>query len=224
MLLSIKNHLKKLLNKIAPKFMFHRQVYNALIVHDNTYLHTTGWMRSMQEHKPVDKNGTVLPWMNYAIIHFLKKSLNKNINLFEYGSGYSTLFYANLVKTVTSVEYDKIWMERIKKTLPENAKITYQQKDKDGRYCRTVNITNQKYDVVIIDGRDRINCIKQSIESLSEFGVIILDDSQRERYKEGIEFAIQLGFRSLDFEGLKPTGLVIERTTILYRNNNCLNI
>ena len=70
----------------------------------------------------------------------------------------------------------------------------------------------------------RVNCIKQSIKVLSERGVILLDDSQRDRYQEGINYAKENGFLTLEFESLKPAGYEIDRTTILYRKENCLEI
>ncbi len=59
---------------------------------------------------------------------------------------------------------------------------------------------------------------------LKNGGVILLDDSQREKYIDGINYAKSKGFHALDFEGLKSTGLEMDRTTILYRDNNCLGI
>ena len=79
-------------------------------------------------------------------------------------------------------------------------------------------------DLIIIDGRDRLNCLKQAIEALTHNGVIIFDDTQRSKYSQAYEYSKRKGFRSLNFEGLKPTGFEIERTTILYREKNCLGI
>jgi protein-L-isoaspartate O-methyltransferase len=53
--------------------------------------------------------------MNYSVVEFLRQRLTKNMLLFEYGSGYSTLFFSKLVKKVVSVEYDKDWYERMSK-------------------------------------------------------------------------------------------------------------
>jgi hypothetical protein len=52
----------------------------------------------------------------------------------------------------------------------------------DGDYCRAIGETGDQYDVVIVDSRDRMNCLKQSISALTSRGVILLDDSQRRRY------------------------------------------
>lgn len=220
----MKPAVKAILNKAFPTYVLYGRGFNSLLRNENSYLYTTGWMRSLRERKPVDKDGNEIPWMNYSVIKFLGDRLRKDFNLFEFGSGYSTLFYARLVQSVTSVEYDEEWFEIVKKIAPENVKLIFKEKDINGEYCRVINSTGQKYDVVIVDGRDRVNCIKQSIEALTVRGVILFDDSQREFSLEGINYAKEKGFHALDFEGLKPTGNEIDRTTILYCRDNCFDI
>jgi hypothetical protein len=215
---------KGILNKAFPKYALYWKAFNSLFRNENSYLYSTGWMRSLRERKPVDKDGNEVPWMNYPVIKFLKDRLRRDFNLFEFGSGYSTLFYARLVQCVTSVEYDEEWFQIVKKIIPENVILIFKEKDINGEYCRVINSTGQKYDVVIVDGRDRVNCIKQSIEALTVRGVIVFDDSQMEHYLEGINYAKEKEFRALDFEGLKPTGDEIDRTTIFYRRHNCFDI
>ncbi len=216
--------IKKTVKALFPKAILHFKAYKELIRNENSYLYSTGWMRSLEEYKPVDMNGNPIPWMNYPMVEFLKQRLKKEHNIFEFGSGFSTLFYSQLVNSVNSVEYDKFWFEKLKNEIPTNITLHYQEKDIDGDYCRTIVETNKFYDIVIVDGRDRVNCVKQSIDKLKPNGCIILDDSQRERYLEGIIYAERKGFRQLSFEGLKSTGIGMDRTTILYRTNNCLGI
>jgi len=173
---------------------------------------------------PCSKDGSELPWMNYQVINFLKERLQNDLNLFEYGSGYSTMFYARLVKSVISVEYDKNWLNLMKTKVPGNVTLVYQEKDIDKNYCRAIKEFNQDFDVVIVDGRDRVNCVKHSIDKLSNKGVIILDDSSRDRYTQAFDLTIKAGFRILTFEGLKPKGSDVDKTTIIYRDGNCLGI
>jgi len=93
--------------------------------------------------------------------------------------------------------------------------------DADGDYCRVINNESKLFEVVIVDGRDRVNCVKQAFSKLAESGVVILDDSGRDRYLEAFDHAKNKGYRALNIEGLKPTGNQIHRTTIFYRDNNC---
>lgn len=181
-------------------------------------------MLSLAEGRPVDSVANAIPWMNYNAIEFLDERLNKNLTLFEFGSGYSTYFYASRVKAVVSVEYDDRWYQLVKLQVPSNVDLVFQQEDTDNEYCRVIAGRGQKFDVVIVDGRDRVNCIKHSITALSDQGVILLDDSQRERYQDGIVLAEASGFRVLHMSGLKATGGRSVRTTILYRDGNCFGI
>jgi tRNA A58 N-methylase Trm61 len=162
--------------------------------------------------------------MNYPVTTLIQGRLNKNMRLFEYGSGYSTLFFSKLVGDVVSVEYDLTWYEKISKELPKNAQVVFVKNDVDGSYCRAIHQVHEFFDVVVVDGRDRVNCIKQALAKLNESGVILLDDSQREYYQEGIDHAVRQGFKRLDIEGLKPGDHRVNRTTIFYRSTNCFNL
>lgn len=198
--------------------------YRSLIMNPDSYLHSTGWIESIRRSHPCASDGRDLPWMNYAIIEFMEQRLTSGLSLFEYGSGHSTLFYAKLVKSVASVDHDKGWHEALLSKVPANVQLIFRSKDEDGGYCRAISHINMKYDVAIVDGVDRVNCIKQCIPCLSPRGVIVLDDSQRLEYVEGIQFAKDAGFRALDFQGMKPTGPGIEKTTLFYRPGNCFEI
>jgi precorrin-6B methylase 2 len=221
----LKKIMEKALKAIFAEYEPYKAAINRLIRNKNSYLYTSGWMESRKRGYPCNTDGQEIPWMNFPIIDFLEERLSPQMTLFEYGSGYSTLFYARHVYSVTSVEYDESWYNLIRERIPENAELIYQAKDIDGDYCRTICNTNEMYDIVVIDGRDRVNCIKQSINKLRGEGVILLDDSSRERYQKGIDFMKQNNFRTLTFRGLKPIGNGAEhQTTIFYRDNNCLGL
>ena len=217
------------MNRLTRKIIGLRVMYAPLrwyklLLHKSSYLRVSGWRRSLRERKPVDAEGRPLPWMNYAVIALLKERLNKDMRLFEYGCGYSTLFYAERAGSVTAVEYDEKWLARIKEIAPDKVRLIHQSADVDGAYCRTVHTSDERYDVVIVDGRDRVHCVQQAVDALTPRGVLLLDDSHREAYRKGLQHALAQGFRALHFEGLKPTGTDYERTTLLYKPNNCFDI
>lgn len=222
--MELKTAVLQISRTLFPGITAHCRAYHKLIWNKDSYLHTTGWMQSLRTSVPADRNANPIPWMNYSVIRFLEDRLTGDLVLFEFGSGYSTRFYAARVKSVVSVEYDEAWIRIIKAQMPANVEIVFQDKDVDGHYCRTIGAMEKAFDVVVVDGRDRVNCVKQAIPSLTPRGVVLLDDSQRERYREGIEFAKQNGFRALELEGLKATGKELNRTTIFYRDGNCLGI
>lgn len=59
------------------------------------------------------------PWMVFSAIDFLDRVLEKNMSVFEYGSGGSTLFFADRVSQVVSVEHNPEWHARVAKRLGE---------------------------------------------------------------------------------------------------------
>ena len=207
-----------------PVLALRYKAYTKLIRNTNSYLYASGWMQSLGAGKPIDRHGNPIPWMNLSVVAMLEERLTPDLKLFEFGSGYSTVFYAARVASVVSVEYDEVWYQAVSARMSHNTTIIFRKNDTDGKYCRVIVGMGEHYDVVIIDGRDRVNCLKQSVPVLSQRGVILLDDSQRERYREGIAFALERGFKALNLEGIKSAGTANDRATILYREGNCLGI
>ncbi|MEP2026668.1 MAG: FkbM family methyltransferase [Reichenbachiella sp.] len=202
------------------------EVFYNFLVHEESYLKVTGFSKSAKALKPIGTDGEPVPWMNYAAIDFLNERLNSNQSMFEYGSGYSTLFFAKRVKEVTSIEYDSSWFDFIGATLNEqkNAEVKYYGLQEGYDNAISSEAKERKYDVILIDGRERVKCAKNSFDFLSDNGVLILDDSDRERYQEIYSFYKEKGFKKLIFTGLKPTGFRRYATTVFYRSNNCFEI
>ena len=60
-----------------------------------------------------------LPWWTFESINEIKLYLNKQKNVFEWGSGGSSVFLAQLVNSIVSVENNPKWTELVKSTLQE---------------------------------------------------------------------------------------------------------
>jgi hypothetical protein len=188
------------------------------------YLHDIGWVNSIVNNTIIDVNGEPLPWVTYPFIHFITSRLRETFALFEFGSGNSTLYYSKKVAQVDSVENDRHWYEKIRNTMPANVNLFYCEVETAGKYSRYALETARKYNVVIVDGRDRVNCCKNSVGALQSNGIIVLDDSERAEYTEGIDHLKASGFKQLDFWGLAPGVSYLKCTSIFYRADNCLDI
>ncbi|MDB5255741.1 MAG: FkbM family methyltransferase, partial [Chitinophagaceae bacterium] len=94
----------------------------------------------------------------------------------------------------------------------------------NGRYCRAIEMLQKKYDVVIVDGRDRNQCLEQGIQSLKPGGVVILDNSERSKYQKGVLFMKEQGFKHLEFEGMSPVTTILNVTSLFYKEGNCLGV
>ncbi|MDF3079066.1 MAG: FkbM family methyltransferase [Sphingobacteriaceae bacterium] len=188
------------------------------------YLAEIGWIKSFENKAPVDIDGNPIPWVTYSFIDFIKDRLTKSQSVFEFGSGNSTLFYAKYAGSVVSVEHDKSWLEKISSSAPANSEMIYSNLVYDGEYCRMPSKASKKFNIIIVDGRDRVNCCKNCLGALAEDGVVVLDDSEREQYFEAVNFLVAQGFKHLSFSGISPGFFYRKSTSVFYKINNCLGI
>lgn len=83
------------------------------------------WSRS--QDKAASPLADRVPWLTFAAMQFLKKRLSQNMRVYEYGAGGSTLFFAERVSEVISVEHDPAWISKVKTLVDSyqyrNAKI-----------------------------------------------------------------------------------------------------
>ena len=97
------------------------------------YLVDMGWFNSFKSSKPVDKEGSPIPWFSYPAVEFLSKRLNNRMTVFEFGSGNSTLFFSDRVNQVVSVEHNKDWYDKI--SLPSDLRTDRDSHQKTYKTC-----------------------------------------------------------------------------------------
>lgn len=132
---------------------------------------------------------------------FFLSHLNKNQNVLEWGSGSSTKIIAEAVKSVVSIEHNKDWYDKVIKDLPKNATLYHVpskyhhdwRKDGDGAPDNFKNYTSyplelgNKYDLIFIDGRARVQCASICKEISKESTIIFVHDFSDERIKDGYD-------------------------------------
>jgi hypothetical protein len=188
------------------------------------FLSEMGWFRSQRERMPVDRDGNPLPWLTYACIEFLRHRVRPDWSVFEFGSGGSTRWWAARVGRLVSVEHDRAWYERMAPLLPPKVEYLHHDLVPGGAYCQSILAFAGEFDVVVIDGRDRVNCARNCVPALRPAGIVIWDNSERDKYAEGYAFLQGHGFRRIDFTGLGPVNLNGWSTALFYRDGNCLGI
>jgi hypothetical protein len=201
------------------------RVFTRKYLLSKNFLARSGWKKSVSRGLPVSEEGEPLPWFTYSAIHFLAGRLSQDMRVFEYGSGNSTLWLAARVKEVLSVEHDPDWHRRMKQVFQTSSRITYQHHElQSGDYATAIAKSGREFDLVIIDGRDRVSCARNSLSALSPKGVVIWDNSDRDTYKEGYDLLLERGFKRLDFFGTGPISSHGWCTSVFYRPGNCLGI
>lgn len=187
----------------------------------NGILTTSGWISSFVSRLSVDAKGDPIPWYTHAATAFLSDRLTPEMNVYEFGSGYSTLWYARKVKSVFCVEHNPKWADKLRPTIPGN--VTYTLKP-EGAYAEDILLYPAIFDVVVVDGAERLNCGKSAPDRLSPGGVIVWDNSTNSDCSIGAVHLRAAGFRRIDFYGLTPICTYRNCTSIFYRDNNCLGI
>jgi hypothetical protein len=134
-----------------------------------------------------------LPWFSYAAIDFLDRYLQHHMEVCEYGSGGSTVFFARRVKSVFSIEDNQQWFERVSQHLQreglDNATqrlCPFDFKNPQGfehsAYLHA--IPDRLFDMIVIDGSEewtqvRPLCFTVAEARIKQGGIIVVDDSWR---------------------------------------------
>lgn len=173
----------------------------------------------MKDGEYLDKEGQYVPWFTFPAIEAIKNGDLSNKRVFEYGSGYSTLFRAAHAKEVTSIEHHTGWHEKISKLAPANANIilaaitqptdeyhpTSQTREQFRQYAEAIRDYGI-FDVIVIDGyaksRVRYQCAQSSLPLLAENGLMILDNSDWLPATAG--YLRQAGLMEIDLSGPVP--------------------
>jgi predicted O-methyltransferase YrrM len=131
-----------------------------------------------------------LPWWSFRAIEYADK-LFPGKTIFEFGTGGSTVRYADVCKSITSVEDNQDWLKIVRNRLDAkkvgNSNLIFCHFDfghpegfAESAYLASYD-GGKQYDVVIIDGQDisfkeRLTCFKHVEPTIKAGGVIVIDD------------------------------------------------
>lgn len=163
--------------------------------------------RSMDEKVCVDKKGNPLPWYTYPAIEYLSQFDYHDKTVFEFGCGYSSLFWADRAKKVVSVEDNADWLQKWQNEFyRENLSLLFRTEGE--AYYQSILEDSTQYDVIVIDGKNREECALSAIKALKKGGMIILDDSDRvntsKEYYQAIQALKSANLLQIDFYGFCP--------------------
>lgn len=159
-----------------------------------------GHRRSVQENLCVDRNGAPIPWYTYPAIEYLRQLDTRDKTVFEYGLGYSSLFWADKCRRVVSVDNNRAWHETVRRLKRDHQTIFLAETETD--YVQTLFRDNARYDILIVDGDYRLACAKAALERLAPGGFVILDNS--DWYPKTAQYLREAGLIQIDFTGLGP--------------------
>ncbi len=165
-----------------------------------------GFLESSRTNVSRTKDGVVIPMYTYPCLEYLDSFDWDGAKVFEYGSGYSTIWWSGHKKAnVTAVELDKEWYERIKINT-KGVNLTLEtDKDKYTTSC------DGEYDVIIVDGNWRAECAAHAIKNIKKDGMILLDNT--DMYEAAKQVLDESGLIPIHFHGFKPIHVESETTS-----------
>lgn len=207
--------IKKIISKAVPQHI-RNQAYNFFIL-SKKY----GQYKSIKNFTCIDRNNNEIPWYTYPTIEYLNNIDFSKKNIFEYGSGNSTIYWCTKAKHVTSIEHNQEWYNEIKSKIKNN-NLSLIFKNDNSEYEESIKTIPEKYDVIIIDGIRRPECSK-IIESYlniksNEGYMVLLDNS--DWYKETSKYLREkLDLIEVDFHGFGPINAYTWTTSIFLSRN-----
>lgn len=193
------------------------------------------WLRSLAAiHDIDDMINLDTPWWTYDAIDKVDAFLaaRPNARVLEYGSGASTVWLGRRSGSVKSIEHDPTWFSLVQERTRAFSNIEIILKEpklapskegytstKDGfeglcfrEYACEVESASNFYDLIIIDGRARNDCLKVAKSHLSKGGLILFDNTLRRQYRDAIATS---GGMVRRFPGRVPSLPYRDETTLI---------
>lgn len=202
--------------------------------HPREWPYALRWLHSLLPgHSPLYDQ---MPWITFRAIDWLAAYLKPDMAVFEYGAGGSTLYLAKRVRSVVSVEHDEGFYQLVRDYISEqgvrncelllrkptpctDADLEYaSHQGKHQGFCfeSYVKVIDQypdaSFDLVMVDGRARVACLKRAIAKVKPGGVVMLDNSDRPAYGDSARLLARLS-RS-DLAGITPWTLAASQTSV----------
>jgi hypothetical protein len=156
-----------------------------------------------------------VPWWPYDATAWVASVLPPQPLVFEYGGGGSTLWLEDRGATITVAEHDEVWHRQLAAQLSPRTVLLPRPPTAIGSVVSAVTpgyfddyvaaIDGQadgSLDLVIVDGRARVECACRAMPKVKPGGLLLLDDTDRARYRPGV--AALAGWERHIFDGLKP--------------------
>ena len=132
-----------------------------------------GFLESAKKQMPVNGDGEVMPMYTYPCYEYLNSIDWTGADVFEYGTGFSTVWWKNKGANIYGVEHNKQWYDKVDGKKLGNIIL---ENDVE-RYPKIVWAFSVMFDVIVIDGLVRYECVEPAVSNLKPGGMIIFDNS-----------------------------------------------
>ncbi len=124
------------------------------------------------------------PWLHPEAVEYLEGLLTPEMRVLEHGAGGSTLWFAERVKEVVTLEHNPEWAEKMRALAPANVRVIHTGTQEARVTC--------PFDLFLIDGarEQRGQMILLSPQLVKPGGWVVLDNANRPEYameRHGLE-------------------------------------
>lgn len=116
------------------------------------------------------------PWLAFSAVDYLK-GLVSGRRVFEFGSGMSTLWFADRCKEVVSVESNAGWHRSVTQQTRGMHNVRLVLAESKECYLRALEDTTDKFDLILVDGLYRAECVGMARSHLSQNGILVVDNT-----------------------------------------------
>lgn len=120
----------------------------------------------------LDEHGIQMPWYTRPCLEVIDTWDFHGKNVFEYGVGYSSVWYKSRGALVMGVDVNERWF----RFFVENVGIGAMCKTDEESYCGAIDSCFTDFDIVIIDGSFRDDCTEYALKHIKPGGNLILEN------------------------------------------------
>lgn len=183
-----------------------------------TLMFSRAHWQSIQTGLPVDAKGRPIPWITYPALDYLSQLDFSRAHVLEYGGGQSSLWWAERAESVTTVEGDAKWAEKLRPRAPTN--LTVIGPVEATAYAQAPLGNGRSYHVIIIDGLMRLESTQASLPFLEAGGLLILDNA--DWHPHVCAWLRDQGLVEIDFHGFGPVNDYTWCTSLFIRAHSIL--
>ncbi len=120
------------------------------------------------------------PWLTRQSVHILADLLQDTDTGLEFGSGRSTIWFAQRTSRVISIEHNFKWYQSVGQKIQDlnlESKIDYRYCDNIADYVGQIDsLEDNSIDYCLIDGKARDECTLKVLPKLKHEGILIIDN------------------------------------------------